>query len=106
MALFIWDGAYLYKMVALKVKGATTSLEDGFYGYLPCLGSMFSTEITSNIATMVTVPFVMSCYNRYVNKGFTGRLQIASGLLPSSVFEPQRLGCIFTLNHRNTAYFY
>lgn len=75
-----WDGAYLYKMAAPIVKGATTTMQDSLYGYLPCLGSMFSTEITSNIATMVTVPFLMSCYHQYdVYKGFTGRLQIASG---------------------------
>uniref|UniRef100_A0A0V0GTK1 Putative ovule protein n=1 Tax=Solanum chacoense TaxID=4108 RepID=A0A0V0GTK1_SOLCH len=68
------------KMAAPIVKGATTTMQDGLYGYLPCLGSMFSTEITSNIATMVTVPFLMSCYHQYdVYKGFTGRLQIASG---------------------------
>lgn len=65
---------WLYKMTAPIVKGATTTMQDGFYGYLPCLGSMFSTEITSHLATMVTVPFLMSCYHQYVYKGFTGRL--------------------------------
>ncbi|OIS97437.1 hypothetical protein A4A49_09683 [Nicotiana attenuata] len=55
-------GAYLFKLLAHKVKGATTSFEDGVYGYVPCPESMFATENTTYLATKVTVSYVMSFY--------------------------------------------
>ncbi|XP_016458959.2 uncharacterized protein LOC107782583 isoform X1 [Nicotiana tabacum] len=55
-------GAYLFKLLAHKVKGATTSFKDGVYGYVPCPVSMFATENTTYVATKVTVSYVMSFY--------------------------------------------
>ncbi|KAF8397386.1 hypothetical protein HHK36_016299 [Tetracentron sinense] len=41
-----------------------------------------------------------------ISKGILGRMQLAYGALPSSVFEAERPGCRFTVKQRVATYFY
>ncbi|XP_033514576.1 uncharacterized protein [Nicotiana tomentosiformis] len=61
----ICGGAYLFKLLAHKVKGATTSFEDGVYGNLPCPESMSATRNITYVTTKLSLELLihLHCLN-------------------------------------------